>query len=110
MKKRRQDGTQVSKLHKEVSRSLSAMGVAHGIEVDIKGLIVDIAVEPLRLVLEVDGPSHFLRGTQRLNGSSRFKRRLLVKQGWTVRSVPYFKWDVLDEQQRPLFLRELLQK
>ena len=51
------------------------------------------------LYVEVDGPSHFLlpdsRGEQAPNGSTLLKRRLLVRAGWRVLSVPYIEWNAL---------------
>ena len=60
-----------------------------GYSVDIQ--LVDGQTEGLGVVIEVDGPSHFLRvngGTDRstlaTNGSTRLKHRLLEAMGWRV--------------------------
>ena len=62
--------------------------------VDGGGYSVDVVVRGLadrpRLVVEVDGPSHFVG--QRLNGSTQLKHRLLRAMGWEVLQVPYFEW------------------
>ena len=42
-----------------------------------------------RLVVEVDGPSHFMNWGE--NGSTGLKRRVLVGMGWEVTSVPFFE-------------------
>ena len=48
-----------------------------------------------------DGPSHYLRevGLRSVrpvvDGSTRFKHRLLTAPGWKVLHMPYFKWNAL---------------
>ena len=74
---------------------------------------------PRRVAIEVDGPSHFLRGPGadagergggHLNGSTRLKQRLLSLLGWDVLSVPYYDWDALghDLQAQCVYVRSLL--
>ena len=59
-----------------------------GYSVDIQ--LVDGQIEGLGVVVEVDGPSHFLlrvdtdRSTLATNGSTRLKHRLLESMGWRV--------------------------
>jgi hypothetical protein len=76
-----------SKLHKAVSKVLGNMGVTHTNKSVEGTLSVDIVIldSPTckRLVVEVDGPSHFCRNQlQRELGPTLLKRRLLAKQGW----------------------------
>ena len=75
--------------------------VAGGLSVDILIRGRDASDE---LIIEVDGPSHLLRGsgadgrrgrTMRVNGYHAFKDRLLKKQGFKVLHIPYFEWDLL---------------
>ena len=73
------------------------------------------------LIIEVDGPSHFLRGgdgdgadgksgrTTRLNGFHAFKDRLLEKQGFKVLHIPYFEWQSLaGDAEKEEYLRQML--
>ena len=107
-----QNTGQVGSFHREVSSLLSAEGIAHENErwCDRSERRIDIAVEagPLRLAIEVDGPSHFLH-TGRQNGPTRLRNRLLEHHGWTVRSVDVFSWRRLGRQQREAFMEQLLQ-
>jgi len=48
------------------------------------------------VVVEVDGPSHFVSPDNRQNGSTLLKHRLLRGKGWVVVSVPYFEWNALE--------------
>ena len=97
-----------STLHLAVSAHLTSLGVAHENECVAGGLSVDILIRGRdasdELIIEVDGPSHFLRGsgadgrsgrTMRVNGYHAFKDRLLKKQGFKVLHIPYFEWDLL---------------
>ena len=72
---------------------------------------IDIAVElgGLRLALEVDGPTHFLKEPEHtLNGFTRFRNRMLAAHGWTVLSVPYFFWDFRTPEQQDEYLHKVL--
>jgi very-short-patch-repair endonuclease len=94
-----------SKLHLDVSALLTSLGVAHENECVAGGLSVDILLVERGLIIEVDGPSHYLRGgssadarsgrTTRVNGFHAFKDRLLKKQGFEVLHIPYYEWDSL---------------
>jgi hypothetical protein len=91
-----------SRLHLQVSEALSRLGVLHRNEAVAGGLSVDILVEGddgAGVVVEVDGPSHYCRGSGHRNsrelGPTRFKRRLLQQQGWRVHNLPYFEWRAL---------------
>jgi hypothetical protein len=45
-----------------------------------------------RVAVEVDGPWHFTANTLKPLGPFLLRRRALRLLGWTVVSVPYFKW------------------
>lgn len=53
--------------------------------------------------LEVDGPYHFLRRSQRPTGATLLKRRQLRSFGWKLASVPYWEWNVVRPQTHPGF-------
>lgn len=117
-----------SSLHMEVCMEIQQlMQRSLNAKVDVEyalpeGLVVDIAVlGPVKVAIEVDGPSHFVRLLQpseqtaylkdRLieNGSTKFKRRMLQHLGWKARSVPWFEWSRLSNRTaRAAFLQDLL--
>jgi hypothetical protein len=91
-----------SRLHLEVSEALGRLGVLHRNEAIVGGLSVDILLEDgggAGVVVEVDGPSHYCKGSGHSNprelGPTRFKRRLLQLQGWRVHNLPHFEWRAL---------------
>ena len=114
-----------SAFHLAVSAHLTELGVAHENECVAGGLSVDILIRGRdasvvggEVIIEVDGPSHFLRGgdgadvrsgrTTRVNGFHAFKERLLEKQGFKVLHIPYFDWDLLaGDAERVEYLRRL---
>lgn len=60
----------------------------------IEGLSIDIAAPKLKLVIEVNGPCHYLcdvagKVTETLNGPSRLKYKTLESQGWSVIVIPF---------------------
>jgi very-short-patch-repair endonuclease len=63
---------------------------------DIRGrLWVDVALPQLRIALEADGPTHFLRNTElrQQTGETQARDRLLCGWGWHVIMVPCVVWD-----------------
>jgi very-short-patch-repair endonuclease len=62
------------------------------------GYSVDMRLAGTRVVVEVDGPHHYLQGQSGeldVDGSTQFKARILKQLGWTVLQVPYFEWNPL---------------
>jgi very-short-patch-repair endonuclease len=55
---------------------------------------VDVALPQLRIALEADGPTHFLRNTEprQQTGETRARDRLLRGWGWHVIIAPYSAW------------------
>ena len=60
-------------------------------------LNVDVALPGLKLALEADGRSHFLRNVEPVQqtGLTKARDRLLRGWGWHVIPVPLFVWDGL---------------
>jgi len=58
----------------------------------------------LKLAVEVDGPSHYLKdlssGENVVNGATRFKKRQLRSFGWTVARISFLDWDHKSESER----------
>ena len=116
-----QASAESSRLHMQVSKTLDRAGVGHSNSVLVGGLSVDIRINCLlntasantgeestsKVVVEVDGPSHFFREgsegsmSNRASGSTLFKRRLLAAQGWKCVTVPYFEWGELKPGRKP---------
>jgi very-short-patch-repair endonuclease len=52
-----------------------------------------------KVAVEFDGPTHYLAGavdsSRALDGTSKFKERLLRNLGWKLVRVPYYEWDAL---------------
>ena len=62
-----------------------------------------------RIVIEVDGPSHFI-WDRKVTFATMIKREILKLYGWTVKSVPFFEWDGLKSQsERVQYLSHLLE-
>jgi hypothetical protein len=62
-------------------------------------LDVDIYFEP-RTVIELQGPTHYLKESFRATGGTVLKTRLLEKLNYQVIEIPYYVWDSLTEQQK----------
>eukprot|EP00808_Paulinella_micropora_P013661 g18572.t1 len=104
-----------SELHLDVSKVLDEdLHIAH-LNEDIRtGLSVDILVPEQKLIVEVDGPTHFstdLEGKSHYLGTTLHKHRLLKAMGYHVLSVPFYEWGNMWEKQthnRTEYLREKL--
>ena len=88
-----------SRLQRSVGRRLQAMGLALAEEArePRTGYSIDFVVRrgaAEEWALEVDGPSHFVRGgaRPRRNGATLLKRRVLERVGWRVAAVDYWVW------------------
>ena len=58
----------------------------------------------MKLAVEVDGPSHYLKdlssGEHVVNGATRFKMRQLRNFCWTVAHISFLDWDHKSELER----------
>ena len=119
------EGNQVqgSKLQNDVASCVRRLEMPEAVheEYTIPGLgsIVDIALPEAKLVIEVDGPSHYTHHEVspkaggppvEANGPTRMKVRQIMAFGWRIASVPYFEWEPLKrEDERQAYLQAKLQ-
>ena len=76
---------------------MEQMGWVHTFEHETaEGFSLDLAQPELKLAVEVDGPSHYLKdvssGEDVVNGATRFKSQLLRGFGWTVAHMSHLDW------------------
>ena len=69
-----------------------------------EGYSIDLIVDwkDVRVALECDGPSHFLKGDLgrfQATGATLLKHRQLRALGWRLVSVPYWEWDEVKQQE-----------
>ena len=84
---------------------LRQMGWNHSFEHETaEGFSLDLAQPDLKLAVEVNGPSHYLKdlssGENVVNGATRFKKRQLRSFGWTVARISFLDWDHKSESER----------
>uniref|UniRef100_A0A7S1N485 RAP domain-containing protein n=1 Tax=Eutreptiella gymnastica TaxID=73025 RepID=A0A7S1N485_9EUGL len=94
-----------SRFQRDIRHVLKSLKVHFREEVvlsDAGGYSVDFLLTGKRMVLEVDGPFHFLHSegqtraeSTRVNGPTVIKRRQLESFGYQVRSVGLFEWEQL---------------
>lgn len=96
-------------LQEQVGDALKSLGIPHKHEYDVDGLVVDIVLLERKIALEVDGPSHYFRNVQRIDGSTQLRNRLLQRMGWRVKSVPYFQFQDLTPAGKQIYLTDLLE-
>jgi len=101
-----------SRAHADVSGQLNVLGLRHTNEYQVWGILVDIAIPQHKLMLEIDGATHYVHtpgGDVTLDGASRYKDRLLNCLGWQVIRVPVQKWRNLgDHVDKRRYLSEKL--
>jgi very-short-patch-repair endonuclease len=93
--------------HFEDALAEAVRQVAEGLDVQLSHAVhdprgegrlwVDVALPQLRIALEADGPTHFLRNTElrQQKGETRARDRLLRGWGWHVIVVPIIVWEAM---------------
>ncbi|EUD68303.1 hypothetical protein C922_01323 [Plasmodium inui San Antonio 1] len=88
---RREEKNQISSsVHRKISNDLRHLSIFHHNEYFIlDSLLVDVYLPRSKVVIEIDGPSHFLQKGKLIlyNPNSLFKKRLLRALGFSVISI-----------------------
>jgi len=103
----------ISKSQKHVSNILHRMGFYHKLEVSPMGrsdgfLSLDMADTKNSIAVEFDGPFHYVRReglehiTNRDDGRTAFKTRLLERKGWRIIRVSYLDWAGLSNEEEQI--------
>eukprot|EP00474_Spongospora_subterranea_P010872 CRZ11330.1 hypothetical protein [Spongospora subterranea] len=94
----------------QVSRKINELGVVHDLEHWIPSIAVyaDIFIPQSNIVVEVDGPTHFIRSidvpqcdqtlAKQLNQSTISRRRLIIAAGFKLITVNHDQWIQLSSQ------------
>lgn len=84
-----------SEQHLQVSACLQELGVRHRLEEKILPYIADVRISTgTPVLIEIDGPLHFVGQTSRYDMKSALKHRLLSKQGWQVHHIAWNDWPI----------------
>ncbi|OMP07490.1 hypothetical protein COLO4_07294 [Corchorus olitorius] len=98
-----------SSFQKEVARLLVSTGLDWVREYSVDVYTVDAAVIDKKVVLEIDGPTHFSRNSGIPLGHTILKRRHIAASGWNVVSLSHQEWEELEgEFQQLEYLRKIL--
>ena len=82
-----------SGVQKDVYRSMISMGYTADLECAVCGLSIDVAVQKIKLAVEVDGFAHFARNRpNQAVGNSLWKKRFLEANGWLAVNVNVKDW------------------
>ena len=73
-------------------------------------IITEYQGRPAKVAVEVNGVFHFSRNSEAPLGKDVIKQKILEKQGYRVLVIPYFHWCILEDAQKPKFLRDVLEK
>ena len=89
---------QSSHLHDQVSIVLNKMNKVFLKEYYFRSYFLDLAFPEDKLCIEVNGPAHYIPGTNRYFGAEILRRKILIKSGWKIATVPYHDWDKLKSE------------
>ena len=78
-----------------------------GLEVDM--LVNEYKGGATKLAVEVNGVFHYSRNSEEPLGKDVVKNRILEKRGHKVIVIPYFQWYILEDAQKPMFLRDIIE-
>lgn len=104
-------GKRPSHVHEAIARILSkSFGRDFKMETTVLGgaVSVDMLIPSRRVVVEVDGPTHFFAQTTRPTGKTRFIRTLLERGGFEVYSIPVAKFLAMDDGEQSSLLQSLV--
>lgn len=86
----------ISRIHLDVVAVLRSMDITCKYEYEIKDLnLVDIFIPSKNLIIEVNGPSHYIPGGYSLRGSTYVKSAVLSKLGFIVGNIHHQDWSEL---------------
>ncbi len=95
-----------SATHREVEKVLRRCTTSvFQSEVSIGGGYADICFVPEKVVFEFNGPTHYEKDGRTLNAHSRFRQRLMKKNGYSVYHINYLDWQ--NAKNRENFIRDL---
>ena len=77
-----------------------------GLEIDM--IVSEYKGHKLKLAVEVNGVYHFARNSEDTLGRDVVKHRILKMHGYQVLVIPYYQWYILEERQKPQFLRDVI--
>uniref|UniRef100_A0A0G4I6Q7 RAP domain-containing protein n=1 Tax=Chromera velia CCMP2878 TaxID=1169474 RepID=A0A0G4I6Q7_9ALVE len=96
----------ISSLQKSVAGGLRRMREPFDAESVIGPFVVDFALTKRKIVVEVDGHSHFFALSKRLTPKSEFKSRILRALGWKVVRIPWWEVKKRDRPQAEGLVRQ----
>lgn len=80
-----------SKTHRRISQWFTRVGLHHRSEVALGPFTLDMVIGD-RVLVEIDGPSHFYRDTNSRTSLSLLKHAILNAMGFHVCHLPYQEW------------------
>ena len=113
-------GINISGFQGHIARVLRELGLTYQLELNLSGYSVDLALPDSRVVVEVDGPHHYLYDyapglsidrrqlipdaaarVVAVNGSTMLKQRHMRAMGWRPTSIPFYEFELLHSTFNP---------
>ena len=99
----------ISNLELNVKKHLSDLNITFESSYWIKECFnrVDFYLSTKNMIVQVDGPSHFL-DTGEYNMSTRIQNLILTNSGYQIFRINYKYWGILDEDEKTEYLRSAI--
>ena len=98
-----------SSFHLDCVLHLQLLKIDHQNEINVEGLYCDIYLPDQNIIIEVNGPTHYTHLDVEPLGRTVFKTRILRAMGYTVKTIPWWDWDDMDNsEEKKSYLLKLI--
>ena len=98
-----------SRLHLDCAKHLKLIGIEFNSEIYINGISIDIYIESVKIIIEVNGSSHYGYQSHKILGHTYLKNKLVKAMGYYIINIPYWEWDELTtDKEKQTYLNKLI--
>lgn len=97
----------ISNYQKEISEIFTKNNIKFQIEKQFEYTTVDFYLDDYDLIIEIDGPHHFLT-KDKLNGTTILRNKIYLRNSIKFIAIPYFELDKLNQYEKEKFILSII--